>query len=68
MQKTIFSLDEFGKFLGDISKPNLIRDEDFRGEELALLISEPPEGLLEDLRKINERLMMLKQEILNKRR
>jgi predicted nucleotidyltransferase component of viral defense system len=68
MQKTLFSLDQFGKFIGDISKPNLIKDEDFRGEELALLISEPPEGLLEDLRTINERLMIFKQEILRKRR
>ena len=66
--KTLFSLDQFGKFIGDISKPNIIRDEDFRGEELALLISDPEEGLLDDLRRINDRLMALKQEILRDRR
>jgi predicted nucleotidyltransferase component of viral defense system len=66
--KTLFSLDQFGKFIGDISKPNIIRDEDFRGEELALLISDPPKGLLEELKHINDRLMALKQEILRGRR
>jgi len=67
-KKTVFSLDMFGQFIGDISNPVIIREEDLNGEDIALLVSDPPKGLLGGLQRINDKLMTLKHEVLEERK